>query len=168
MRRWSRCVLGWPRGSPVAAVHFGSGWLDAQRLIAGRLLSLFGRITSIPIGDCSPLPAIVSRVLVLQLLRAVIYALLWRLSRRVLLMWVPAAPFSECESGSLSVVDGCCSPHADPVVCIVGLPRQDTTHSLGRSARHLGCDPSCALCGATGDLFHCLAACPAFTDLRTQ
>ena len=41
----SRCVLGWPRGSPVAAVHFGSGWLDAQRLIAGRLLSLFGRIT---------------------------------------------------------------------------------------------------------------------------
>ena len=53
IRRWTRCLLGWPRGSPVPAVHLESGWPDAQRLITGRL---FGRITSMPIGDCSPLP----------------------------------------------------------------------------------------------------------------
>ena len=63
LRRWSRCLLGWPRGSPVAAVHLESGWPDAQRLITGRLLSLFGRITSMPIGDYSLLPATVSRVM---------------------------------------------------------------------------------------------------------
>ena len=40
-------LLRWRRGSPVAAVHLESGWLDAQRLIAGRLLSLNGRTTSI-------------------------------------------------------------------------------------------------------------------------
>ena len=49
-------------GSPVPAVHLESGWPDAQRLITGRLLALFERIT-MPIGDCSPLPATVSRVM---------------------------------------------------------------------------------------------------------
>ena len=64
IRRWSRCLLGWPRGSPIPAVHLESGWPDTQRLvITGWLLSLFGRITSMPIGDCSPLPATVSRVM---------------------------------------------------------------------------------------------------------
>ena len=24
--RWSRCLLGWPRGSPIPAVHLESGW----------------------------------------------------------------------------------------------------------------------------------------------
>ena len=43
IRRWSRC---WG----------GPGWPDAQRLITGRLLSLFGRIVSMPIGDGSPAP----------------------------------------------------------------------------------------------------------------
>ena len=63
IRRGSRCLLGWPRRSPVDAVHLESGWPDAQRLITGRLLSLFGRITSMPIGNCSPPPANVSRVM---------------------------------------------------------------------------------------------------------
>ena len=43
IRRWSRCLLGWPRGSPIPAVHLESDWPDAQRQITGRLLSLFGR-----------------------------------------------------------------------------------------------------------------------------
>ena len=50
-----------PRGSPVAAVHIESG--DAQRLITGRSLSLFGHVPSIPMGDCSPLPASVSHAM---------------------------------------------------------------------------------------------------------
>ena len=63
IRRWSRCLLGAPRGSPVAVDHLESGWPDAQRLITCRLLSLFGRITSMPIRDCSPFPASVSCVM---------------------------------------------------------------------------------------------------------
>ena len=39
----------------------------------------------------------------------------------------------------------------------------------GRAARHLGLSLSCALCEASsGDLFHCLSECPAFSDLRDQ
>ena len=60
-RRWSRYLLEWPRGSPVASVHIESGWPDARLLIAGQLLFLFGRIPSMPMGDCTPLPASVSR-----------------------------------------------------------------------------------------------------------
>ena len=39
----------------------------------------------------------------------------------------------------------------------------------GRAARYLGLSLSCALCEASsGDLFHCLSECPAFSDLRTS
>ena len=39
----------------------------------------------------------------------------------------------------------------------------------GRAARHLGLSLSCVLCEApSGDLFHCLSECPAFSDLRDQ
>ena len=39
----------------------------------------------------------------------------------------------------------------------------------GRAARHLGSSMSCAFCSsATGDLFHCLAECVAFNDLRME
>ena len=62
LRRWSRCLLGWPHGSPNAAVHVEVGWPDAQRLVTGRLLSLYGRLSSLP-GDRSPLPALVFHVL---------------------------------------------------------------------------------------------------------
>ena len=40
LRRWCRCLLGWPRRSPNAAVHVEVGWPDTQRLVTGRLLSL--------------------------------------------------------------------------------------------------------------------------------
>ena len=63
LRRWGRCLLGWPRGSPNAAVHVEVGWPDAQRLVTGRLLSLYGRLSSLPMGDHSPLPELVFRVM---------------------------------------------------------------------------------------------------------
>ena len=56
-------LLGWPRGSPNAAVHVGVGWPDAQRLVTGRLLSLYGRLNSFPKGHRSPLLALVFRVM---------------------------------------------------------------------------------------------------------
>ena len=76
LRRWSRCLLGWPRGSPNAAMHVEVGWPDAQRLRqctwkwagptrndlsqAGYWLpSHQGRLSSLPMGDRSPLPALV-------------------------------------------------------------------------------------------------------------
>ena len=39
----------------------------------------------------------------------------------------------------------------------------------GQAARHLGLSLSCVLCEApSGDLFHCLSECPAFSDLRDK
>ena len=40
LRRWCRCLLGWPRRFPNAAVHVEVGWPDTQRLVTSRLLSL--------------------------------------------------------------------------------------------------------------------------------
>ena len=55
LRGWGRCLLGWPRGSPNAAVYVEVGWPDAQ--------SLYGRLSSLPMGDHSPLPELVFRVM---------------------------------------------------------------------------------------------------------
>ena len=68
----------------LPSVSCGAEFCSGSAPAVGRLLSLFGRITSMPIEE--------------------ICALLWRLSRQVLLVWVPAALFSECESGALSVL----------------------------------------------------------------
>ena len=41
LRRWCRHLLGWPSGSPNAAVFLEPGWPDALHLCTERLLSLF-------------------------------------------------------------------------------------------------------------------------------
>ena len=46
LRRWCRQVLGWPRASPVAAVHWEHCIGEALRLVYGRALSLFGRLSA--------------------------------------------------------------------------------------------------------------------------
>ena len=55
LRRWCRCLLGWRRRSPNAAVHVEVGWPDTQRFVTNRLLSLrapqllaHGRLFSLP------------------------------------------------------------------------------------------------------------------------
>ena len=56
LRRWGRFLLGWPTGSPNVDVLVELGWPDAERISSGRLLSLFGRVTSMTNG---PLPVAV-------------------------------------------------------------------------------------------------------------
>ena len=53
LRRWGRCLLSWPTGSPNVGVVVELGWPDAERISSGRFLSLFGRVTSMTNG---PLP----------------------------------------------------------------------------------------------------------------
>ena len=54
LRKWGRFLLGWPTGSPNVGVLVELGWPDAERISSGRLLSLFGRVTSMISG---PIPA---------------------------------------------------------------------------------------------------------------
>ena len=61
LRRWGRRLLGWPSGSPNAAVFLELGWPDALHLCTERLLSLFGRALSMPCGERCPLPALIFR-----------------------------------------------------------------------------------------------------------
>ena len=53
---WGRFLLGWPTGSPNVGVLVELGWPDAERISPGRLLSLFGRVTSMING---PIPVAV-------------------------------------------------------------------------------------------------------------
>ena len=46
LRKWGRFLLGWPSGSPNVGVLVELGWPNAERISSGRLLSLFGRVTS--------------------------------------------------------------------------------------------------------------------------
>ena len=59
LRRWGRHLLGWPSGSPNAAVFLELGWPDALHLCTERLLSLFGRALAMPCGERCPLPALI-------------------------------------------------------------------------------------------------------------
>ena len=59
LRRWGRHLLGWPSGSPNAAVFLELGWPDAQHLCTERLLSLFGRAFTMPRGERCPLLALI-------------------------------------------------------------------------------------------------------------
>ena len=63
LRRWCRQLLGWPRASPVAAVHWELGIGDALRLVYGRAFSLFGRLSAmVQNGPRSPLPSSIFRL----------------------------------------------------------------------------------------------------------
>ena len=44
-------LLGWPAGSSNVGVFVEFGWPDAERISSGRLLSLFGRVTSMISGS---------------------------------------------------------------------------------------------------------------------
>ena len=56
-------LLGWPRASPVAVVHWELGIGDALRLVYGRAFSLFGRLSAmVQNGPRSPLPSSIFRV----------------------------------------------------------------------------------------------------------
>ena len=52
-RRWSRCLLGWPRGSPVPAVHLESGWPDAKRLITRLVVEIVLRFQPLCVAPVS-------------------------------------------------------------------------------------------------------------------
>ena len=63
LRRWCRQLLGWPRASPIAAIHWEVGIGDSLRLVLGRAFPLFGRLcASDPAGSRSPLPATIFRL----------------------------------------------------------------------------------------------------------
>ena len=63
LQRWCRQLLGWPRASPVAAVHWELGIGDALRLVYGRAFSLFGRLSAmVQNGPRSPLPSSIFRL----------------------------------------------------------------------------------------------------------
>ena len=59
-RRWSRCLLRWPRGSPVAAVHIESGWPDAQMAHHKSVAVPLRAGLFLVMGDHTPLPVSVS------------------------------------------------------------------------------------------------------------
>ena len=44
LRRWYRQVLGWPRASPIAAIHWEVDISNSLRLVLGRAFPLFGRL----------------------------------------------------------------------------------------------------------------------------
>ena len=54
LRKWRRHLLGWPSGSPSAAVFLKLDWPDAQHLWAERLLSLSLSL----LGALSPCPTV--------------------------------------------------------------------------------------------------------------
>ena len=58
LRHWCRHLLGWPRASPVAAVHWKLGTGDALHLAFRRAFSLFGRLCAVdhasPHFQCVP------------------------------------------------------------------------------------------------------------------
>ena len=56
-RRWGRHLLGWPAGTPCAAVLYELALLDSLRVATGRSLSLFGRLHTLSSGGRSPIPA---------------------------------------------------------------------------------------------------------------
>ena len=106
---WSDATLGhlgWPRGSPISAVHIESGQPDAKRLITSRLLPLFGRISSMPTGDCSPIPAPLSRGTASSPCSLIASQSSAHFSgdcrSELLLACVPVVPLDECENGLLS------------------------------------------------------------------
>ena len=56
LRRWYRQVLGWPRGSPIAAIHWEVDISNSLRLVLGRAFPLFGRLCATdPAGSRSVL-----------------------------------------------------------------------------------------------------------------
>ena len=152
-----------------------------------------------PIGDCSPLPATVSRVMAscpgsllatcsdlctsLEIVTPSSFGVGPGCSVQQVRAWFTqcvAPPLDRALRDRLLVATAALTVHhvdpttftvnwgADPVVYrwsyspsnarFWGLSRWGHDPFPGcRSARHLGCDPSCVLCGAaTGDLFHCL------------
>ena len=159
------------------------------------------------IGECSPLPASVSRVMAscpgsllatcsdlctsVEIVTASSFGVGPGCSVQQVRAWFTQCVAPPLDRARLLVATaGLTVHHVDPTTlrsgvlilwCAVGLLRQSNARfwgllrwghdpfSGGRSARHLGCDPSRVLCGAaTGDLFHCLTVCLVFTDLRMQ
>jgi hypothetical protein len=60
LRGWGRRLLGWPRGSPNAAVLGDLGWDDFEALALGRVAGLFARLRCRPwAGVRSEIPAVV-------------------------------------------------------------------------------------------------------------
>ena len=63
LHRWCRQLLGWPRASPIAAIHWEVGIGDSLRLVLSRAFPLFGRLCALdPAGSRSPLPAMIFRL----------------------------------------------------------------------------------------------------------
>ncbi|CAE8583262.1 unnamed protein product [Polarella glacialis] len=168
LRTWGRGLLGWPRGSLIAAVFGDLGWFDAEALALDRAASLCGRLRYrlFGVGPGAPLvvsrrwrrdavlPALVSashrRFLESARSVASLFAylgaqLLPRLQRAVHNRWVPAtdARFRGLER---------CGHHV---------------FADGRISRHVGASSRCLFCSAPdGSLNHVLASCPACRDLR--
>ena len=61
LRRWCRHLLRWPAGTPNASVLSELALFDSLRMAHGQALSLYGRLTTLDSGTCSPLPAVVFR-----------------------------------------------------------------------------------------------------------
>ena len=153
IRRWSRCLLGWPRGSPVPAVHLESGRPDAQRLItksavvplrahhfhAHRRLSSASRWPRVLVSllaTCSDLCTS------LEIVTPSSFGVGPGCSVQQVREWI-----TQCVAPPLDRLCDRLLVAIEPSLPFPGC----------RSARHLGCDPSCVLCGAaTRDLFHCL------------
>ena len=211
LRRWGRHLLGWPSGSPNAAVFLELGWPDALHLCTERLLSLFGRALSMPSGERCPLPALIFRT-------ALSFPGSWASHCVRLCNSLGVHHPNVCGIGPLSsahCVQAWFQTHAAPLlnrflrdrlvaaasllsVChvrVASLAVNAGPHQIvygrssipsharfwglarwghdpfpgGRAARHLGLSLSCTLCeDPSGDLFHCLSECSAFSDLRDQ
>ena len=194
LRRWGWFLLGWPTGSPNVGVLVELGWPDAERISSCRLLSLFGRVTSMISG---PIPVAV-----------------FQAASRMPRTWANCA-LNMCHSLGAPLPNACVSPngglsaksvislmmvctialqwalhlvHCPPSAFSVGRSHNQRTDSSpdharvwglarwghdpcpeGRPTRHLQLPVDCRFCHApVGDLVHCLSECPWFEDLRTE
>ena len=170
LRRWCRQLLGWPRASPIAAIHWEVGIGDSLRLVLGRAFPLFGRLCALdPAGSRSPLPATIFR------LCANVRGTWAHWCASALRSLSMAADFHGVRVDlatdlRLPVRDNPVYSRNFPFAWsrLWGLARWDHDPSVtGRSARHQNSRVGCRLCHADdGSLIHHLSACPCHIYAR--
>ena len=183
--RWCRHLLGWPRASPIPAVHWELGVGDALRLALGtRILPLWSFVCHGPHFISSPFPCHYLLAL-FQRARCMVRMVCLRPLLCLLVPHPGHVSISSREAGSrldhdlrhrlsatahdlhVVIVERQLSPHPGEAVRLWGLVCWGHDHpSTDRPSRHLGGPSACPLCrSADGSLLPHISACPTVTSV---